>query len=319
MQIFDLWSDNANFKRLRTVESLPLDYFDGSRKLATWVPMPVRCSYPERADFDIILFSGVASLIITSKTRDVLDRFFSVDNIELLPLSFEAQQFFIVNILGITACAEEVPAAQPGSHKNLIFFPEQIKRPIFKLTPHGSIYVVEKTGDPATEFKAAVEHHGLRGLRFKRIWSDQTPEERTAERHRNRPPAPEGMHDLEEIFDYAAWRGEEQPGPLVKLLLDACGAEHTFLACNAPMAWLAMRARIRDKIAAFQPHPFFYQMHPFAPAVLQLIQSSSELQRLFHVAREKKGFTIDFRPDIEESRRMEIEQYALRRSKEHWK
>ena len=45
---------------------------------------------------------------------------------------------------------------------------------LFKIpeTYRSEILVLEREGDPESEFKAAVEKSGLKGLQFKEIWAD---------------------------------------------------------------------------------------------------------------------------------------------------
>jgi hypothetical protein len=74
---------------------------------------------------------------------------------------------------------------------------------LFKIPQNygGQVYCVERTGEPgAGEFKALVEHHGLKGLEFRLVWSDgkakpsparskPTPQAKPAAAAKRRPPA----------------------------------------------------------------------------------------------------------------------------------
>ena len=68
--------------------------------------------------------------------------------------------------------SEQEPGVPQMIHK-YAFRADRLDYSLFKIpeTRHGEILTVEGFASPQDEFKPLVEKHGLKGLRFEKLWS----------------------------------------------------------------------------------------------------------------------------------------------------
>jgi hypothetical protein len=136
-----------------------------------WVPPEVYICNPldEAGDFCYLL-EPVASPKAMRVVGDILK-----PCCELLPLPFDGRTFTLINVLTCVDCVDHTRSRLTSDCYNNVyaFLPERVpKVPIFTIPKfeYLEVFTAERTGDPKTEFKAAVEHHGLKGLIFTRVW-----------------------------------------------------------------------------------------------------------------------------------------------------
>lgn len=188
------------FRRVALDENIKIaNLFWGIPKLPHWNPPKVKMTRMEGSEFDISLFL-TAGLLLTPKALEALSPVLQKSKLELLSLPCGDQQFTIVNIIELVDCLKRPESCLfnegAGSAERYVFKGEMINKPLFKIpeTCTGSILVPEWIGDPSCEFKAAVEFHGLKGVRFDLLWeegvedSGQIP---PPELHKKRRPMPE--------------------------------------------------------------------------------------------------------------------------------
>ena len=180
MKIYLVDSDVNNF------QSLLLD--DGERcrcgpmsfrckpKLAAWEPPTVYSGSPLHEAGEFLDFCSSGAFAIAPRAMEKLHDIAAQAG-ELLQLPYEGQVFTVLNVLPAVDCLDRERSKfyRKDSFHDIVdyaFLSERVPRiSIFKIPETLlDIYAVERTGDPKTEFKAAVKHHGLTGLIFKQIW-----------------------------------------------------------------------------------------------------------------------------------------------------
>lgn len=177
MKIFRVSPDVNNFQSLLLEDESLYDQmrFICKPKLPIWEPPAVFSDAPLLAVGDFWDFCSGAFAIVPCALEWLRDIVTPVG--ELLPLPYEGQMFIVLNVLPAVDCLDRMRSK--FRRKNCFFdiaeytfFSNRLPQiSIFKIPETISeIYAVERTGDPKTEFKAAVEHHGLTGLIFKQIW-----------------------------------------------------------------------------------------------------------------------------------------------------
>ncbi|HYG33843.1 MAG TPA: hypothetical protein VEC99_03610 [Clostridia bacterium] len=159
--------------------------FNGRPLLRKWKPVQLYIRNPRRPRPDFYNF-GIAKFVCNERARQLAEVPLAESG-ELLPVSIEgeAENFCLFNV---TTCVNAVDQERSvweyygpkGEYRTLrkpAFIPERLgDEYLFKIQEDAGteIYCLERSGDPAeNEFKALVEYHGLTGLEFKLIWSDQ--------------------------------------------------------------------------------------------------------------------------------------------------
>ncbi|HEY7115373.1 MAG TPA: hypothetical protein VH475_02240 [Tepidisphaeraceae bacterium] len=99
---------------------------------------------------------------------------------ELLPVNHEGREFLLLNVTEVINCLDRektefrrFTSDGIGLHPvKYAFHARRFTAPVFKIPEQvkSSIFAVEWSGNPARELKAAVEHHGLRGIKFELVW-----------------------------------------------------------------------------------------------------------------------------------------------------
>ncbi len=148
-----------------------------SPRAADWDPPEVYLDPPLAKRGDFATLWGCFAFAMAPRAYEVLNDIL-VPAGELLPLPHEGTQYKVFHVLKLSNCFDSKRSAECGSWEldrpkpRLYFKPKLVpKASVFKFRGDAvRYYAVERTGDPKTEFKAAVEHHGLTGLIFKKIW-----------------------------------------------------------------------------------------------------------------------------------------------------
>jgi hypothetical protein len=151
----------------------PMLKFDGERKGAKW-SAPKVFSVCEGPDHLVPNIWGIGNdafgldVLASEKLGPMLDNYG-----EMLPLQYEEQPVKLFHITRIVDCLDK--SLSDGIFKFAFFKDRLIDANLFKIAQRRvSSFTVERTGDPKTEFKAAVEHYGLTGLIFLPVWDSAT-------------------------------------------------------------------------------------------------------------------------------------------------
>ena len=177
MKVFRVRCDVNNFQIFHLVGAV--DYFsnpykciDLSPKASTWVPPEVYIDQPLAKRGDFFEFWDCSAFAISPRAFKVLKDILLPAG-ELLPLIHEGVEYKVFHVVERFDCIDKKRCPDwedqmMNSEPKLVFKPKLLPPfSIFKFEGDAvDYYVIERTGDPKTEFKAAVEHHGLTGLKF---------------------------------------------------------------------------------------------------------------------------------------------------------
>lgn len=181
MKVFRVDCDVDNFQAFHLAEdpdylNNPYECADLPPKAANWVPPDVYADPPLGKRGDFFEFWSCCAFAMAPKAYTVLNDILAPAG-ELLPLFHEGTEYKVFHILKRFECVDRKRCPDwfrqcQSSEPKLVFKSEllpQVSLFKFKEDPV-RYYVIERTGDPKTEFKAAVEHHGLTGLEFVQVW-----------------------------------------------------------------------------------------------------------------------------------------------------
>jgi hypothetical protein len=131
-------------------------------------------------DFWSFEIPGV-ELVTTSRVIDLMSTIFTIAG-ELLEVRHAGNTLYLFNVLECLNCLDGKNSLIPGRpnpelrpyryvfHRGRFSDATLFKIPDDRFT---CTFAIEDEGDPETEFKAAVEHHGLQGLDFKLLWDSE--------------------------------------------------------------------------------------------------------------------------------------------------
>lgn len=166
--------------------------FDGSRKLEGWQALDVYVLHPRLKAPDLWSFECSGAFAVSERAEPLLATFLEMAG-ELLPLKFGKRTLNLMNITEVINCVDyehcdclkdkngqtlryEKPEGTFSIvNNNYTFFANRFSESTIFKVPYDSpdIFVVERNGDPEEEFKAAVEHHGLKGVQFVPRWDSE--------------------------------------------------------------------------------------------------------------------------------------------------
>jgi hypothetical protein len=156
--------------------------FNGSSKEQWIIPkMHFRNPLKPNPDFWQLLSSSEA-FAVGEGAFEAAYEFFEMAG-ELLPLTVKDMTLHICNVLQVYDCLDQERSiwnTLPGYTKRgplvkPVFVPEHFHQSsLFKIPERlHTIYCWEADREPETEFKACVEKHKLKGLKFLPVWSDE--------------------------------------------------------------------------------------------------------------------------------------------------
>lgn len=161
-----------------------IDHFDGKPYPKRWRPVTLRFDKPRLPRADFVDFDWQVLLCGERAMRSVGQLLRSSGELFPVKVAGDKGEYHLHNVTqllkdALNAEQSEFRVVSPD-YKPLrvpAFHPERIAADIslFKIPQNfgAQIYCVERTGKPEDgEFKALVEHHGLKGLEFKLVWSD---------------------------------------------------------------------------------------------------------------------------------------------------
>jgi len=91
---------------------------------------------------------------------------------ELIPLPYKTEMFSVLNVLKCVDCVD--PETEDLGIWERGYIPDRVPNGIFRDPKGVYMFVSEFTGDPATEFKAFVEHEKMTGLIFREVWNSES-------------------------------------------------------------------------------------------------------------------------------------------------
>ncbi len=151
--------------------------FDGYSLKDCWKPpRNVYSPYPLMIAGDFWWFASCNTLAATKKTAELIMPVLAA-SCELLPLSCNRRKLFALNVTYVVNCLDKKKSrlALPHLIVEYAFRPKRLGVSLFKIpeTRKMEILCVEGAAAPLDEFKGAVEHYGLTGLRFEKLWSSE--------------------------------------------------------------------------------------------------------------------------------------------------
>jgi len=132
-----------------------------------WTPPEVYSARPKLKRPDFWKFSLYNTFAMSSITIRKVQHFVEKSG-ELLPFRYKGEAFHVLNVLeyaNYRIFSENVPG-----HLHQENIEGKIPTSIFRDTDRVYLYVAERTGNPATEFKAYVESEQMTGLTFHKTW-----------------------------------------------------------------------------------------------------------------------------------------------------
>ena len=178
--VYRVTCDVNSFKKIvPDVTEDSLKYrFDGTPFRDTWQPINTYIFRPTLSTPD---FWGTYTHVfaVAQVVPWEIEDFFS-QACEMLPVLVEEHApLRICNVTNVVNCLDKRHSkVHPDIPKvyEYAFRPERMAFSLFKIpeTRTAEILCVEGVSDPESEFKGVVELLGLTGLRFKKLWSDET-------------------------------------------------------------------------------------------------------------------------------------------------
>ena len=160
--------------------------FDGQPYSRRWQPIELYIDKPKQPRPDFYHF-GLSAFVCNERALEHVQGCLEEAG-ELLPVSIEREpgEFFIFNVTNCINVLDHEKSSWRGYGPNNmfkrlttpVFIPERFgDESIFKFPEAcATTYCLERSGEYREgEFKALVEHHGLTGIEFRLVWSDETP------------------------------------------------------------------------------------------------------------------------------------------------
>lgn len=179
MNIWKVSADANNYDNLTMCDEKEWDrfmeyQFDGRALKESWKSFEVKEIEEIRRGDLPCLFGAI--LVFSNKAINVLSDFLN-GNAETLPISYDKEDYFIINVTNVKDCIDYDKAdvkrfKSSGKIMRFIkyaFIPERVKdEHIFKIDGYskGCVFVSDK-------FKNVVESNGLQGFLFEEVWNSE--------------------------------------------------------------------------------------------------------------------------------------------------
>ena len=142
-----------------------------------WKPFAVEFRLRRDEHFDLQWLLGASALLFRAAVCDQLAEVLRPEEIELLPFPTPYGEFMLGNVINVVDCLDREKTVFRPNAKAIeyhVFRPEAVRGAFFKVPEsRAGIFVPEYTADPATEFRAAVQCYGLKGIRFDLLWESE--------------------------------------------------------------------------------------------------------------------------------------------------
>ena len=148
--------------------------FDGYPVEDSWRPLDVYFRRPTLKKPDI--WQLVDTLAFEPQARRIVQGCLDESG-EQLALPFEDRELTVLNVTYVIDCLDQEQSSINPKLSAMIydyvFHPDRLDYSLFKIpeTRWGQILTVEGLASPEDEFKPLVERHGLKGLKFKKLYS----------------------------------------------------------------------------------------------------------------------------------------------------
>jgi hypothetical protein len=149
--------------------------FDGSPVTALWEQPAVYVANPSKPKGDFLGCFSYASVF--AATPEVYRRMRTVfdESSEMLPLNYQEGELLICNVTNVLNCLDK----KNSSHKpgvphwidKYAFFAHRFNYSLFKIPETSEVFCVEGAAAAEDEFKGKIEILGLKGLDFRKVWS----------------------------------------------------------------------------------------------------------------------------------------------------
>lgn len=149
--------------------------FGGHRVAGKWDPLEVYSREPTLILPDIwgLLQTFAFEDRAAAKVRKFLDQ-----SCQEFKLPFGGRNLVVANVVYVLDCLDveksKFDEDIPEIVDQFAFHVDRIDYPLFKIpqTMHHDILTIEGISSPDDEFKATIEKHGLKGLKFVELWSN---------------------------------------------------------------------------------------------------------------------------------------------------
>jgi hypothetical protein len=151
--------------------------YDGTTINDAWKPPSVYRGNPQKPRPDIWgCMSFGAVMAVTLMTATELVKFLD-ESCECLSLECDGEKFLLCNVTCVVDALDKRKSRHaeglPHWIEEYAIHPRRFEYSLFKIpeTAVGEILCVEGLAGPDDEFKATVEKRGMKGLKFKKLWS----------------------------------------------------------------------------------------------------------------------------------------------------
>jgi hypothetical protein len=151
--------------------------FDGTSVKKEWEAPAVYRSNPKKPRPDFWgCFARSALFAVTDTAARVVTSFID-QSCEGLAMECDGERFLLCNVTYVVSALDQKRSRHkkdmPDWIDEYVFHAHRLDYSLFKIpeTAMSEILCVEGLVSPEDEFKATVENHGLRGLKFVRLWS----------------------------------------------------------------------------------------------------------------------------------------------------
>ena len=174
MKVYEVRSDADNYQFLSQLSDKAMDVhqrIENRRKLSHCKPVTepltppdVYSQQPKLKRGDFWGFAPYSTFAVMPNSISKV-RMFLEEAGELLPVLYKTEVFSVFNVLKCVDCVDPETEALGIIHRSCIA--NRVPSGIFRDLKGVHMFVSEFTGDPATEFKAYVEHEKMTGLIFR--------------------------------------------------------------------------------------------------------------------------------------------------------
>ena len=147
--------------------------FDGTRVRKAWKPLEVYVREPRLIKPEIWPLVNTFAL---ERDAAVILQLPLDQSCEQLVLPFEGRKLIVMNVTYVLECLDTKKSVfdpdLPHDIDEFVFHADRLDYSLFKIPQNSYMtFTVEGLASPDDEFKPLVEKHGLKGVRFQKVWS----------------------------------------------------------------------------------------------------------------------------------------------------
>jgi hypothetical protein len=179
ISVYRILTDPNTYQSLMAEE--PADYvhfpWDGTSLIDNWNPFPVYIPQPTLKEPDFFNFAFTTLFAASEDLVKKLSLFFN-QSCEALKVYLEDASYYALNVVYILNALDkkrsEFNPLFPQQVVKYQFKKNRFNHSLFRLYETREILCVEGRMAPEEEFKGFVEMNNLTGLKFQKIWSENT-------------------------------------------------------------------------------------------------------------------------------------------------